>query len=121
MRGLSKLSIDAIGYMAIISPSDDPDKLIYGRVYFFDDTNKILVLKVVDTEAYKKNKQEHIIGMGMYNTANIIERGFDFTAPTISEDEISHGYQTGEVDKSKYEYREADKAYKNMLKDTQML
>jgi len=121
LRGLAKLSIDVIGHMAIISPSDDPEKLIYGRVYFFDDNNKTLILKVVDTEAYRKNKQEHIIGMGMYNTANIIERGFDFTAPMISEEEINHEYQTGEVDRSKYEYREADKAYKNMLKDTQTL
>jgi hypothetical protein len=56
LRGLSKLSIDAIGYMAIISPCDEPDRFIYGRVYFFDDTNKTLILKVVDTEAYKKDK-----------------------------------------------------------------
>ena len=54
----------------------------------------------------------------MYNTANIIERGFDFSAPTLSEEEMEHGYQVGELDKSKYEYREADKVYKNMLKDT---
>jgi hypothetical protein len=111
------LSIDAIGYMAIISPSDDPDKIIYGRVYFFDDTNKTLILKVMDTEAYLKKKSEFMIGMGMYNSANIIERGFDFTAPALSEDEIMNGYQLGEIDKSKIEYKEADKAYKIMLKD----
>jgi hypothetical protein len=56
LRGLSKLSIDAIGYMAIISPMDEPDRMIYGRVYFFDDTNKTLILKVVDTEACKQGK-----------------------------------------------------------------
>jgi hypothetical protein len=73
--------------MAIISPTDEPDRLIYGRVYFFDDTNKTLILKVVDTEAYKEGKQEYIIGMGVYNTANIIERGFDFSAPKLTEEE----------------------------------
>ena len=92
MRGLAKLSIDAIGYMAIISPSDEPERVIYGRVYFFDETNKTLILKVVDTEAYKRDRQEHIVGMGMYNTANIIERGFDFNAPALSEEEIVHGF-----------------------------
>ena len=105
--------------MAMISPSDDPDRIIYGRVYFFDDTNKTLILKVIDGEAYKANKQEHMVGMGLYNTANIIERGFDFSAPILTEEEANAGYQVGEVDKTRIEYKEADKAYKNMLKDTQ--
>ena len=118
LRGLSKLSIDAIGYMAIISPTDEPDRLIYGRVYFFDDTNKTLILKVVDTEAYKEGKQEHIIGMGVYNTANVIERGFDFGAPKLTEEEEDEEFQIGEIDKTKTEYKEADKAYKAMLKDS---
>ena len=56
--------------------------------------------------------------MGVYNTANIIERGFDFTAKILSEEEVNQGYQAGEIDQSKIEYKEADKAYKSMLKDS---
>ena len=104
--------------MALISPIDEPERIIYGRVYFYDDTNKTLILKVVDPELYKSSKQEHVIGMGVYNTANVIERGFDFTAKTLTEEEVIQGFQAGEIDKSKIEYKEADKAYKNMLKDS---
>ena len=56
--------------------------------------------------------------MGVYNTANVIERGFDFSAPTLTEEEEDEEFQTGEIDKTKTEYKEADKAYKAMLKDS---
>ena len=101
--------------MTLISPVDEPSRTIYGRVYFYDEANKTLILKVVDAETYRASKQEHIIGMGVYNTANIVERGFDFSAKTLREEEVLEGYQAGEIDQTKIEYKEADKAYKNML------
>jgi len=42
--------------MALISPIDEPERTIYGRVYFYDETNKTLILKVVEAEAYKTSK-----------------------------------------------------------------
>jgi|LauGreDrversion4_2_1035121.scaffolds.fasta_scaffold687883_1 hypothetical protein len=102
--------------MALISPIDEPEKTIYGRVYFYDDTNKTLILKIVDPETFKATKQEHIIGMGVYNTANIIERGFDFTVKALSVEEYDQEFQAGDVSKNS-DFRDADKTFKTMLKD----
>ena len=72
-------------------------------MYFFDVTIKTLILKVVDSEAFMEGKQEHIIGMGVYNTANVIERGFDFSAFKLTEEDEDEELQTGDIGNCKTE------------------
>lgn len=102
----------------MISLNDEPDRIIYGRVYMYDEQTKTLIMKVIDTETYKETKQEHMIGMGVYNVVNVTYRGIDYTAPALSEDQIDEEWTVGEVDNKSNEYKEADKAFKAMLKDS---
>jgi hypothetical protein len=67
----------------MISINDEPDKLIYGRVYLYDEQTKTLIMKVIDSTLYSQKKEEIIVGMGIYNSANITFKGNDPSAKEI--------------------------------------
>ena len=67
----------------MISINDEPDKIIYGRVYLYDEQTKTLILKLIDSSLYTQKKEELIIGMGIYNSTNITFKGNDPTAKEI--------------------------------------
>ncbi len=74
MRNYPKLTVDFVGQLAMIRPTDDSEvssRIIYGRVYLYDELTKTLILKVIDADRFKETKEEVIIGMGVYNTANV--------------------------------------------------
>ena len=85
----------------------------------YDEQTKTLIMKVIDVEAYKETKQEYIIGMGVYNVVNVTYRGIDYSAPAISEEQMNEEYSVGEIDNKSNEFKEADKAFKAMIRDTQ--
>ena len=67
-RGLPRLTMELMGQLIMIKT--DFDRIVYGRVYMYDESTKTLILKVIDHELYQQNKSEQITGMGVYNAAN---------------------------------------------------
>lgn len=111
----------------LIKIKTDFGATVYGRVYLYEEQTKTLILskfekltftEVIDDEYYKENKTESIVGMGVYNCANIQFEGVELDTRRLSEQELQEEYQTGELpaeDKQSSEYKEADKNFKAQL------
>jgi len=48
--------------------------------------------EVIDDEYYKENKTESIVGMGVYNCANIQFEGVELDTRRLSEQELQEEY-----------------------------
>lgn len=83
LRNLARAANDMIAKLVRIRT--DYGKLVYGRVYLYDEQSKTLILKVIDDLIYTQSKEEVITGMGVYNVANIKYEGEEPNAKEITQ------------------------------------
>jgi len=76
----------------LIKIRTDYGKVVYGRVYLYDEQSKTLILKVIDDQIYTQSKEEIITGMGVYNVANIKYEGEEQNARELTQEEIDSEY-----------------------------
>ena len=85
-------------------------KLVYGRVYIYDEQSKTLILKVIDSQIYTEQKEEVVTGMAVYNVGNVTYVGEEEDARDLTEEKIID-YQAGHIDCASEHYQEAYKAF----------
>jgi hypothetical protein len=77
----------------LIRITTDYGKLVYGRVYLYDEQSKTLILKVIDSEIYLEQPHTEVFtGMAVYNVGNVKFEGEETGARELTEEEIINDY-----------------------------